>query len=312
MYTVPAYTDISHFRAPYKDSLMGLGALPTMSNRTSMVSSSGSTAPTAQGASRGSQAGLTEKEISDQMVAWDGALSAAALNMELGADTRRWADQTARLTSIAQNQLSLESMGAKLTEEGKRAVSWAKGHWPFKTDILLDSKSPWHKAFQLNLVALIAKRGEAQALSLRDSFSNWLRAHAVFNKAPLWNTDKWISVDNALSADFEAAKKLAAAAGAAAGAGSAALQQKAAQKTGGSYTMIGSGLIGGSSDVARPAVTAADAPPVVQGLPLPLSPVTLPSPVKAEAEAESHLPWPLIAAGVAAGAGVILLATRKA
>lgn len=172
MYKVPSYTEISHFRAPYKDSMMGFGALPggklagalpgssAPSSPTSKTSSSaprGDAGPTKIGGAprfggskdRTPPVGLqekqqkaTEKDIEDQATYLAGLLWVDVNFALLGPDQRTW--------------------GYQAQPAFAKRISTANA-------LIADPNSAWRKAFREHLLKLLKtfKEEGVQAIATR-------------------------------------------------------------------------------------------------------------------------------------------------
>lgn len=174
-YTVPGYTEISHFRAPYKDSMMGFGANPTSAIVTTRAESPSYTAaPGSASAMPRSIVNLTPKVGADilKSTAWTKAVEKKLRPMPIG-----------DLTKNVNYFVHLLNMYARYALTGQFVIrlggpSVAEPEWDAvehkKLAILIDRHNEWHKVF---------KRQIAELLRNHEAFQVKLIASSILREA---------------------------------------------------------------------------------------------------------------------------------
>ena len=188
-YTVPGYTEISHFRAPYKDSMMGFGAAPELATSASSSSLSPVPSKSAESPSYTAAAlvpssapplpspkrivGLTPKVAAAvlESTAWTKSVEKKLRPLPVGDLTKNVNFFVGLLNMYA--QYALTGKFVRLGGPPVPAFDWdALQHK--KLAILINRDNEWHKVF---------KKQIAELLRSHESFQAKLIASAILREA---------------------------------------------------------------------------------------------------------------------------------
>lgn len=244
-YRVPAYADISHFRAPYKNSLMGLGAAAYSASSASSASTvtpqpsvaearpapaSYQAVPSASKGNPGTVAIPPRPAMSKADVKSNVAYLVNLLNFEanvslLGKDPYYWPTNQKALEDIwssrAGSMSPFSSDGKASPSDVKRASSDPKfaqalslklDKWPTKTALLLDANSSFRKQFRAFLLNLMKKYEKKSSAAVSSSLFSQLRdlgkvEYSSGGKVDYWTQSAAAAVNFALQADYTSASK---------------------------------------------------------------------------------------------------------
>lgn len=180
-YTVPGYTEISHFRAPYKDSMMGFGADP---------SAQGMAATKVQVATQ------AVSLVPPMVVAGNASASANLANLALSQIGKKRKPRVFHLGDIQKNVTYFVGLLNKFADaavqdrfpaairhqaflEGRRIPTPWNALQSMNLAIICDRNHAWHKAFKQQIAELIRSHDKVQTMFLANAIWKALEAEAM-------------------------------------------------------------------------------------------------------------------------------------
>jgi hypothetical protein len=202
-YSVPGYDEISHFRAPYKDSMMGFGAGPAVEVKTEAATPLTAAAAVSSGAMVTKVADVTYKPVlkASEVLATSTAVRpsktvtgfaphpdatkaiGSVMNRKPRAFSSEVKQQVDHFVKLLDDEANFALRGPDPRLWPLKAVPSFDQLWRTKAAILVNRDSRWHKAFKEQLATFLRNRDALDAALIVPQLYK-----AIFQRSIGWTT----------------------------------------------------------------------------------------------------------------------------